>query len=120
MGNIEIVYRQVATLENRGFVVGAVHFRGKPENEYAPLEWCNDEDVMDVDKFGAITIEQYEKNGYNFPDPNSDMVQCPAWRMSTRQRKRALISTVQSIPRRENSTMASVATPRPAMATWPW
>ena len=75
MGNIEHVYSKVAILENNGYVVGAVHINGKPENEYAPLEWCNDEDVLDVDKFGVITVEQYEKAGYKFPAPTDERVQ---------------------------------------------
>ena len=75
MGNIEHVYNKVAILENNGYVVGAVHLNGKPENEYAPLEWCNDEDVLDVDKFGVITVEQYEKAGYKFPAPTDERVQ---------------------------------------------
>lgn len=75
MGNIEHVYSKVAILENNGYVVGAVHINGKPENEYTPLEWCNDEDVLDVDKFGVITVEQYEKAGYKFPAPTDERVQ---------------------------------------------
>lgn len=75
MGNIEHVYNKVAILENNGYVVGAVHINGKPENEYAPLEWCNDEDILDVDKFGVITVEQYEKAGYKFPAPTDERVQ---------------------------------------------
>lgn len=75
MGNIEHVYSKVAILENNGYVVGAVHINGKPENEYAPLEWCNDEDILDVDKFGVITVEQYEKAGYKFPAPTDERVQ---------------------------------------------
>lgn len=75
MGNIEHVYSKVAILENNGYVVGAVHLNGKPENEYAPLEWCNDEDILDVDKFGVITVEQYEKAGYKFPTPTDERVQ---------------------------------------------
>lgn len=75
MGNIEHVYSKVAILENNGYVVGAVHLNGKPESEYAPLEWCNDEDVLDVDKFGVITVEQYEKAGYKFPAPTDERVQ---------------------------------------------
>lgn len=75
MGNIEHVYSKVAILENNGYVVGAVHINGKPENEYSPLEWCNDEDVLDVDKFGVITVEQYEKAGYKFPAPTDERVQ---------------------------------------------
>ena len=75
MGNIEHVYSKAAILENNGYVVGAVHINGKPENEYAPLEWCNDEDILDVDKFGVITVEQYEKAGYKFPAPTDERVQ---------------------------------------------
>lgn len=75
MGNIEHVYSKVAILENNGYVVGAVHINGKPENEYSPLEWCNDEDILDVDKFGVITVEQYEKAGYKFPAPTDERVQ---------------------------------------------
>lgn len=75
MGNIEHVYSKVAILENNGYAVGAVHINGKPENEYSPLEWCNDEDILDVDKFGVITVEQYEKAGYKFPAPTDERVQ---------------------------------------------
>lgn len=75
MGNIEHVYSKVAILENNGYVVGAVHINGKPENKYSPLEWCNDEDILDVDKFGVITVEQYEKAGYKFPAPTDERVQ---------------------------------------------